>query len=181
MPFKKAVSSLESISLRLCGIVCKYKKTFYVTSLREVCIFFAEESDVPAALPPECSTSKEEVKYIGTQWITTTGQPCLPWVYATRIMDSLSGQPFEDGSAVAALNYCRNPTNDPKGPFCYIHDEATHLTRKEYCHPRKCTASGNRMCDLKVRFKVSWNRKYPRKLWEREYLYHIQSLPQSII
>jgi hypothetical protein len=28
---------------------------------------------------------------------------------------------------------------------------------------------------------VSWNRKYPRKLWEREYLYHIQSLPQSII
>lgn len=152
-------------------MVYKHKKTFYVTSLREVCIFFVEEAEVPAALPPECSTFREEVKYIGTQWITTTGQPCLPWVHATSITSSLSkGHPFEDGSAVAALNYCRNPTNDSKGPFCFIQDEATNLARKEYCHPRKCVASGNRTCDLKVRFKVSLNRKYPRKLWQRENL-----------
>jgi hypothetical protein len=75
-----------------------------------------------------------------------TGQPCLPWVYAASITDSLrNDQLFEDGSAVAALNYCRNPTNDPQGPFCFIHNEATNQTQSEYCHPRKCRASGNKM------------------------------------
>jgi hypothetical protein len=134
----------------------------YNIIFRTPCIFFAEAAEVPAALPPECSTFKEEVKYMGSQWTTTAGEPCLPWVHAMGITSSLSSDPkFEDGSAVAALNYCRNPTNDPKGPFCFIHDEATDLTQKKYCQPRKCRASGNRMCDMKVRFKLYLIRQFP--------------------
>ena len=74
------------------------------------------------------------------------GQPCLPWVHVTGIISSLrNDQLFQDGSVVAALNYCRNPARDPQGPFCYVQDTTTNLIRQEYCHPRKCRASGNRM------------------------------------
>jgi len=77
------------------------------------------------------------------------GQPCLPWIYVTGINSSLrNDQLFQDVSVVAALNYCRNPTRDPQGPFCFVQDTPTNLIRQEYCHPRKCRASGNRMSNV---------------------------------
>jgi hypothetical protein len=104
---------------------------------------------VPRAVAPECFTSETEVDYRGSQWTTVTGEPCLPWVHATSIMSSLKNDKlFQDGSVVAAVNYCRNPTRDLQGPFCFVHDSATNLTRQEYCHPRKCQTSGNRISKL---------------------------------
>ena len=104
---------------------------------------------MPAALPPECLISETEVKYTGSQWTTMKGQPCLPWIYVTGVINSLrNDQLFQNGSVVTALNYCRNPTRDPQGPFCFVQDTTTNLVQQEYCHPRKCRASGNRMSNV---------------------------------
>lgn len=50
---------------------------------------------------------------------------------------------FFDGSALKALNKCRNPALDPEGPYCYVmssHDSKNLV--KEYCSIRACRSSG---------------------------------------
>ncbi|XP_069687396.1 uncharacterized protein [Periplaneta americana] len=52
---------------------------------------------------------------------------------------------FAEGSITAALNYCRNPTGDPRGPYCFVQSNDTNGMRQEYCHPRRCQSSECRM------------------------------------
>lgn len=51
---------------------------------------------------------------------------------------------FIDGSVLKALNKCRNPTRDPKGPYCYAYTpwESETIT-KRHCKIRKCRSIGN--------------------------------------
>lgn len=50
---------------------------------------------------------------------------------------------FVDGSALKALNKCRNPGHDPKGPYCYSISLENSLTAsKQYCPIRSCRSSG---------------------------------------
>ena len=51
---------------------------------------------------------------------------------------------FIDGSALKALNKCRNPTRDSNGPYCYAYVPWESVTiSKRYCSVRKCRSSGN--------------------------------------
>jgi len=144
LPENKASGIMFSVSLPVfLSLITSQQIQWFLRKSVWTCIIFAEAATIPAAVPPECRISETEVKYNGSQWTTMTGQPCFPWVYAASVIHSLKNdQLFEDGSVVAALNYCRNPTNDTKGPFCYVHDSDTNLIRPEYCHPRKCRSSG---------------------------------------
>lgn len=52
---------------------------------------------------------------------------------------------FIDGSALKALNKCRNPTHDPKGPYCYAYTPwESETIKKRHCKIRKCRSIGNR-------------------------------------
>ena len=42
---------------------------------------------------------------------------------------------FPDKTLAAAKNYCRNPDNGPKGPWCYTLDRSV---RWQYCDVKKC-------------------------------------------
>ncbi|KAJ9585964.1 hypothetical protein L9F63_020396, partial [Diploptera punctata] len=102
----------------------------------------SESEQVITALPPECSISESELKYKGSQWVTGTGKPCLPWINKAPAMNFVKNDTlFEDGSVEGALNYCRNPSNDTKGPYCFVQNLATGKIEAEYCHPRKCRAA----------------------------------------
>lgn len=51
---------------------------------------------------------------------------------------------FVDGSALKALNKCRNPTRDINGPYCYVFaSEKDETISKKYCSLRNCRSSGN--------------------------------------
>lgn len=63
-------------------------------------------------------------------------------VPATERNDKL----FPDGSAVNALNQCRNLRSDNRGPYCYvISSPHSYVFTKEYCKIRKCKSWECRM------------------------------------
>ncbi|PSN55984.1 hypothetical protein C0J52_02152 [Blattella germanica] len=101
-----------------------------------------QEEQVPAALPPECLISEKKFNYKGSQWISKSGLPCIPWINDGTFKN---GSMFQDGSVIEALNYCRNPTKDPNGSYCLIHQLFTNKIVKEYCQLRKCRAAECRL------------------------------------
>lgn len=51
---------------------------------------------------------------------------------------------FIDGSVLKALNKCRNPTHDPKGPYCYAYTPwESEIITKRYCKIQKCRSTGD--------------------------------------
>ncbi|CAG0880043.1 unnamed protein product [Cyprideis torosa] len=86
----------------------------------------------------ECRMDWTGKEYIGTLSMTSTGKQCQRWYR------NLPHQPFgaatrdenfPDGSVSGALNYCRNPDGDPKGPWCYTTDGETKI---DYCEVPFC-------------------------------------------
>ena len=75
--------------------------------------------------------------YSGTETVTVTGRDCQAWSsqsphqhdYNTDSMFPL------DGSATAAMNYCRDPNGELGRTWCYTVDVSV---RWEYCNPPTC-------------------------------------------
>jgi len=66
----------------------------------------------------ECRTTIPGSEYAG-KLNTASGTPCLPWSSgAARGMQNYDESNFPEGSEAAASNFCRNPTNYKKGPWC---------------------------------------------------------------
>lgn len=61
---------------------------------------------------------------------SSTGEICLPWYWQNE------AQPFMTSFIEANENYCRNPTLDPLGPYCFV-DGERGIT--EYCDIPWCT------------------------------------------
>jgi hypothetical protein len=76
-----------------------------------------------------CKRTKDGSTYLGSSSTTGDGETCLPWIQSTITRDS----DFIDGSKVVAENFCRNPTRDPKGPWCH-----TATTFISYCDVPSC-------------------------------------------
>ncbi|KAL4096525.1 hypothetical protein QTP88_021464 [Uroleucon formosanum] len=94
---------------------------------------------LPEAALPECVISESGENYRGTQWITEEGDPCVPWnVSSVRTLVKESA--LIDQSYAKAKNYCRNPTKDPDGPYCYVAvaDRKNSEVEKRSCRVRKC-------------------------------------------
>ena len=61
-------------------------------------------------------------------------------------MEDKSDANFIDGSALKAVNKCRNPIRDSSGPYCYAYTPWESVTiSKQYCPIRKCRSSGNQL------------------------------------
>lgn len=90
------------------------------------------------AMPPECSVSTLDLDYQGHQWVAHTGHTCLPWIAAPNTED-MDKNKFAEGNLAEALNYCRNPTSNPKGPYCFVRYTSPSITTvREPCLLRKC-------------------------------------------
>ncbi|XP_043510421.1 uncharacterized protein LOC122528878 [Frieseomelitta varia] len=106
-----------------------------------------EESDaVEDAWPPNCITDIRDFRFKGTQWTSMNEVPCIPWISEDVPVEDKSDANFIDGSALKAVNKCRNPIRDSGGPYCYAYIPWESVTiSKQYCLIRKCRSSECRM------------------------------------
>uniref|UniRef100_A0A8D0FLR3 Kringle domain-containing protein n=1 Tax=Strix occidentalis caurina TaxID=311401 RepID=A0A8D0FLR3_STROC len=80
------------------------------------------------------------VNYRGTEAKTQKGVPCQNW--ADNAPHKPNYTPEKYPNAGLEENYCRNPDNDEKGPWCYTTDPAT---RFDYCNiPEFASAKVNK-------------------------------------
>ncbi|XP_034194054.2 uncharacterized protein LOC117610589 isoform X2 [Osmia lignaria lignaria] len=106
-----------------------------------------EESDaVKDPWPPNCISDLKDFQYKGSQWTTYHEIPCIPWISHQVHSEDKLDEKFIDGSALKALNKCRNPSHDPNGPYCYAFTPWENVTTsKHYCHIQTCRSSECRM------------------------------------
>ena len=83
----------------------------------------------------DCKTTTLGKEYDGTLSRTNSGKTCQAWTAKTPHNHNRDMMAFPDGSAAAAENYCRNPDDEPNGPWCYTTDPNT---RWQYCNISMC-------------------------------------------
>ncbi|XP_063919406.1 uncharacterized protein LOC135134614 [Zophobas morio] len=101
-----------------------------------------EVSKPPAPLLPECALNREEGDYKGTQDVTSEGMPCLPWSSTKMVPEE--GNDFPENSSLKAWNYCRDPSQEKRGTYCYTFNRYKTI-EKSYCHLRKCKSEDCKM------------------------------------
>nr|XP_012137590.1 PREDICTED: uncharacterized protein LOC100884062 [Megachile rotundata] len=111
-----------------------------------------EEADaVEDPWPPNCVSDFRDFEYKGSQWTTINEIPCIPWISSQVQSEDKVDEKFTDGSALKALNKCRNPTHDPNGPYCYAYKPWENCrmagTANDYIGTLSKTRSG-RTCDF---------------------------------
>lgn len=102
-----------------------------------------EISKPPVALQPECALNQDEDNYIGTQDITSTGLGCLPWA-SNKLLPTEVKNYNTPYSLFDALNYCRDPSNEKKGTFCFAIAPNKKI-EKTYCKLRQCKSENCKM------------------------------------
>lgn len=72
-----------------------------------------------------CKFSHMGLEFMGDVSKTESGVRCQSWTMRNpihKIDSSYTDDNFPERSMAKAKNYCRNPSNDPKGPWCYTVD-----------------------------------------------------------
>lgn len=89
----------------------------------------------------ECKTDIYGREYGGILSMAESGKRCQSWkVYGSSLRTELYN--FPEGDIGEASNYCRNPTLDVKGPWCYVSGGVN-----EYCQLPMCAqTSGMYTC-----------------------------------
>ena len=82
----------------------------------------------------DCKRSKLGTEYLGHEAITKSRRTCQEW---SAISHKFQQENFPDVSIEAAGNKCRNPDNEPNGPWCYIMDPNMEFSW-EYCDIPMC-------------------------------------------
>nr|XP_031848128.1 uncharacterized protein LOC116433783 [Nomia melanderi] len=104
----------------------------------------ADAVEVPSL--PNCISDLKDYLYKGGQSTSINEVPCIPWSSNEVPKEEKIDNKFVDGSALKALNKCRNPTQDPNGPYCYAFTPWETITiSKQYCPVRYCRSSECRM------------------------------------
>jgi len=71
----------------------------------------------------DCNPSPTGFYYVGRTSAAVSGRTCQAWASQSPHRHSNDNDyQFPDGSAVAAVNYCRNPSGWYKGLWCYTTD-----------------------------------------------------------
>ncbi|XP_046897617.1 prothrombin isoform X2 [Hypomesus transpacificus] len=73
------------------------------------------------------------VDYIGTLSTTLQARTCLPWTEPS-VQARIKGKGFIP-EVKLDKNYCRNPDEDPEGPWCFVEKNGTTV---EYCDLELC-------------------------------------------
>ncbi|XP_046386422.1 uncharacterized protein LOC124156127 [Ischnura elegans] len=63
-----------------------------------------------------CKLTISGYEYAGTLGRSASGFKCKSWAKAA---EKIADEKFIDGSRKLAHSFCRNPNNDPRGPWCY--------------------------------------------------------------
>ncbi|XP_029663491.1 uncharacterized protein LOC115235691 [Formica exsecta] len=112
----------------------------------KVYLLYVSVDAVENPQPPNCIHNNADYQYQGTQWISSRGLPCIPWIAEEVPRDEKIIDNFVDKSIVKALNKCRNPSHDPSGPYCYAVSNSHAIdVIKRVCHVRICRSSECRM------------------------------------
>nr|XP_050849219.1 uncharacterized protein LOC127063448 isoform X3 [Vespula vulgaris] len=110
------------------------------------CIPDGETHAIEDPWPPNCISDLMDYAYKGNQWFSVNEIPCIPWISKEIPEEDKIDSKFIDGSALRALNKCRNPGHSPDGPYCYIMTDPNTLSiSKQYCPVRKCQSSECKM------------------------------------
>lgn len=97
------------------------------------------EEFVPTTLAPETVKSGEclpnnGLDYTGNLDVTMGGHVCLPW-YSPVVLKFSEDKEFIPEVTLPS-NKCRNPDNDPEGPWCYV--EVAGNVTMDYCDLELC-------------------------------------------
>lgn len=76
--------------------------------------------------------------YIGTVSVTLSGGSCLRWDSLPAFLGPYTDSMVPDATLFDAADYCRNPDNDPCGPWCYRTHEEYGNNMYEYCETAAC-------------------------------------------
>ena len=80
-----------------------------------------------------CKTTAAGAEYSGTLSTTSSGRTCQKWDTGTPHSHDKFPSHFVGG--VFPANFCRNPDNDSKGPWCFTTDPNKEW---EYCDVPMC-------------------------------------------
>ena len=118
----------------------------FVLTRQSCCTAVCEDGD-----QVKCTWSTSGREYSGRIDMTVSGQKCVNWSRSFHKSDAFGFQykgrwiykhdllsMFPDHSLDEAANYCRNPTRDPCGPWCYT---SYADNSREYCNIPECSNS----------------------------------------
>ena len=89
-----------------------------------------------AGVPNSCNPSLDGRHYLGTTSVTVNGRTCQAWTsQSPHHHKNNKDHKFPDNSVADAVNYCRNPDNEPVGLWCYTTDPKV---RWEACDVPAC-------------------------------------------
>ena len=78
-----------------------------------------------------CKISKQGSEYAGEISRTTRGYQCRSWHKITKYRWGRFNYEFPENDIHAAKNYCRNPSKDMLGPWCYVSQKLNII--QDYC------------------------------------------------
>ena len=88
----------------------------------------------------DCKQTLAGLEYDERLSVSAAGTACERWDELPAGVEMVNDAMFpQDGSVSAASNYCRNPTNDLTGPFCY-----DSQGQKRYCNIKFCSLGESR-------------------------------------
>ncbi|XP_076666475.1 plasminogen isoform X2 [Andrena cerasifolii] len=101
-----------------------------------------DKCDVPLCNFRECKLSGPGAEYSGSRRFSTSGKKCKLWHKRYKLEDTKNPKfdenNFPEQSRKKADNFCRNPTGDIGGPWCYVEQEHFEYVQKEYCDVPFC-------------------------------------------
>ena len=85
----------------------------------------------------QCRLTQRGVEYTGNLSLTMSGTTCQRWdSHTPHAHVNVWAYRFPENNISKASNYCRNPSNDPRGPWCLTEDPCVY---KEYCRVPHCS------------------------------------------
>ena len=86
----------------------------------------------------DCKASVIGNTFLGNLTKTRSGKPCQRWDQFTKDYRRITENNFPESSIKDAGRNCRNPDDDPVGPWCYTGAEVIEW---EYCDIPLCQGS----------------------------------------
>ena len=118
-------------------------------------------SEPAAGTYPECRNTVLGTEYRGKMNHAWNGKKCYPWAFMD--INVIKKLKFPDATIYESLNYCRNPDNSTRGPWClYLNDKSQ--IEKMYCVIPMCIVNAFEECkstrkglEYQGMVSTSWN------------------------
>ena len=95
----------------------------------------------------DCKISKLGTEYVGNEATTKSRRICQQWAATYPHYHQYTQAYFPYDGPWGPGNRCRNPDNEPEGPWCYTMDPNV---RWEYCDVPMCPGKFREICNVVV-------------------------------